>query len=192
VKVADRLFLKHGFDAVTIDQIAAECGISARTIPRYFPTKEDIALAPHRDTLERFKGDLEHREGDVISCWRRYVEQGTSDMIAAERRLRRYWAMVAAAPSLDAGRLAIFQEYEDVMADAIAEETGDREGMASRLRAALLIAGYAGLARHVLSSPDHHVDSAVFLNAVDHVADCFRDYTPARNTRRAAAPKRKS
>lgn len=183
VRVANRLFLKHGFDGVTIDQIATECGISARTIPRYFPSKEDIALARHRDDLELFKKELVNRTGDVVSCWRQFVVTGAIGVVGTETFLRKYTAMVAAAPSLDAGRLAIWQEYEDVMANAIAEERGDREGLASRVLAAMLITSYAAIARHVLSSRSHHVGKAMFLGVVDHVADSFKDFNQVKGSR---------
>ncbi len=39
------LFLQHGFDAVTLDQVAAAAGISRRTFFHYFDSKEDILLA---------------------------------------------------------------------------------------------------------------------------------------------------
>jgi AcrR family transcriptional regulator len=42
--VAMRLFLEHGFDATTIDDIAEAAGISRRSFFRYFGTKEDIVL----------------------------------------------------------------------------------------------------------------------------------------------------
>ena len=40
-----RLFATHGFDGTTVDAIAEACNVSATTVFRYFPTKEDIVFA---------------------------------------------------------------------------------------------------------------------------------------------------
>ncbi|HEY3502056.1 MAG TPA: TetR/AcrR family transcriptional regulator [Actinocatenispora sp.] len=44
---ATRLFLKNGFEAVTISEIAAAAQVAKMTVTNYFPRKEDLALDVH-------------------------------------------------------------------------------------------------------------------------------------------------
>jgi AcrR family transcriptional regulator len=46
-----RLFREQGYDATTVDQIAAAAGVSHMTFFRYFPAKEDVALSDSYDPL---------------------------------------------------------------------------------------------------------------------------------------------
>jgi AcrR family transcriptional regulator len=51
--VALEMFREHGFDKVTVAEIAERAGISKMTVFNYFPTKEEIVLGP----MEEHTGD---------------------------------------------------------------------------------------------------------------------------------------
>ena len=44
-----RLFREQGYQATTVEQIAAAAEVSASTFFRYFPTKEDVVLQDDMD-----------------------------------------------------------------------------------------------------------------------------------------------
>ncbi|MGW4164912.1 TetR/AcrR family transcriptional regulator [Streptomyces sp. NPDC004788] len=50
-KAAYRLVAAQGYDATTIEQIAAAAEVSPSTVVRYFPVKEDILLSDDQDAL---------------------------------------------------------------------------------------------------------------------------------------------
>jgi AcrR family transcriptional regulator len=50
---ARTLFMKKGFDAVTVAEIAHAADVSEKTVFNHFATKEDLALAGSQDRLER-------------------------------------------------------------------------------------------------------------------------------------------
>lgn len=43
-----RLFTGRGYDAVTVADVAEAAGVSAMTVYRHFPTKEDLVLVPNQ------------------------------------------------------------------------------------------------------------------------------------------------
>lgn len=48
---AIRLFVDRGYDATTVNDVAAAAGVSAMTVYRHFPTKEDLVLYDDFDQL---------------------------------------------------------------------------------------------------------------------------------------------
>jgi mycofactocin system transcriptional regulator len=53
--IALQLFIEHGFDATTIDEIAARAGIGRRTFFRYFPSKNDLPWGDFDRLLDRMR-----------------------------------------------------------------------------------------------------------------------------------------
>jgi TetR/AcrR family transcriptional regulator, regulator of mycofactocin system len=54
-RVAVNLFAERGFDAVTVDDIAAAAGIGRRTVFRYYASKNDIPWGAFDEQLERMR-----------------------------------------------------------------------------------------------------------------------------------------
>ncbi|MCS5719962.1 mycofactocin system transcriptional regulator [Herbiconiux sp. CPCC 205763] len=57
--IALQLFVEHGFDATTIDEIAARAGIGRRTFFRYFPSKNDLPWGDFEHLLDRMRQYLQ-------------------------------------------------------------------------------------------------------------------------------------
>jgi AcrR family transcriptional regulator len=84
-QIAWSLFAERGFREVTVDEIAEAAGVSARTLFRYFPTKEDFLLGFTRRGLHELVGliaALEPSETPLQSVWqliRHHALEGAPD-----------------------------------------------------------------------------------------------------------------
>jgi AcrR family transcriptional regulator len=62
-------FTLHGADAVTLDDLCLQVGVSKRTFFRYFTSKEDVAMTPLQDLwlefLRRLESEPLSRDADV-------------------------------------------------------------------------------------------------------------------------------
>ena len=92
--VADQVFLKTGFQAASMSEIAARLGGSKGTLYNYFPSKEDLFLAcvaRHCELLRVQMSSLTTEGGDVretlAKLGRRYVQVVSSDDVVRKFRM---------------------------------------------------------------------------------------------------------
>lgn len=58
VSVVNRLLAEKGFDAMTVDEVAAEVGIAKASLYKHFPSKEDLAAAAMVKVMQRAQAFL--------------------------------------------------------------------------------------------------------------------------------------
>jgi AcrR family transcriptional regulator len=170
IHVANTLFRKHGFDAVSLDQIADKCVMSKRTIVRYFTTKEALALAPEHDLLDSFGQQLQTRDTDAVSCWRTFYTNAVSAMDTPEARQR--MKSIFGHAALHAEFLRIGDAYQGLLAEAIDEETRHTDPLGSLLFATLLVSGAGTTFRQWLAN-DQHFDLDTLQTIIDRVIEAF-------------------
>lgn len=66
VQTVNRLLAEKGFDAMTVDEVAAAVGIAKASLYKHFPSKEDLAAAAMVRVLDRTR-DFLATVGDALS-----------------------------------------------------------------------------------------------------------------------------
>jgi AcrR family transcriptional regulator len=122
---AMRLFLANGYEATTVEEVAAAAGVSHMTVFRHFPTKEALVLTDEYDAL--FVEALRQRpatESPLDSLERAMIDvMGRISEADADLFLRRS-RLIGETPALQAGMWAFWMEAQRVVADALADRGG--------------------------------------------------------------------
>jgi AcrR family transcriptional regulator len=151
---AMRQFLSRGFEKTTLEQVCDEAETSLRTLLRYFPTKEDLALGRETDGMHAFGEVLAALDPSmsVMEFWRNAVVQRSraEDRKALLKRLQFF----EGTPPVTAKLLALQVGYENLLADAFAREAGvdPTNDIYGRLLAGMLIAGNRAAGRKWVAS----------------------------------------
>src|SRR5689334_9458167 len=121
-----RLFGERGFDAVTVDDIAAEADVSRRTFFRYFASKEDVLLADHFVQLARLREAIAARPAGepVLTALRNALLSMSSDFEDRKEMVILRGRIMRETPSLQARSLVHQKTWEDAMQEMVADRLG--------------------------------------------------------------------
>ena len=124
-QVATKMFIKHGFDAVTVAEVAAAADVSVATIFNYFETKEDLffdlegeVIAAHsRSVRERLPG--ESIPEALRRAFHTAIDASLPRLIASGGRFVR---TIEASPALRARARFALEKIEAAITEAITED----------------------------------------------------------------------
>jgi AcrR family transcriptional regulator len=126
------LFTEHGFDEVTIEQIAARANVAPRTFHRYFESKAAACFGYVPAELDEM-----HASDDVLETAdvqiRRYAARVHADPSFYETQVR----LTLEHPQVRLKRLEIFHSFEQEIAAGLVREHRGLDPVVARLAACL-------------------------------------------------------
>lgn len=161
---ATRLFIEHGFENVTVAQIAEAAQVSVKTVFNYFPSKEDLFFdragevrdallsavrnrAPGVSPLEALRAILSDRRVPFDpNGWGPLRDPARYEMF------RSFIGAEYASPTLQARRLAIAEMWGEDLAAVLAPELRDRRaaGVAAAMAISVVVLRERELAQAML------------------------------------------
>ncbi len=122
---AMRLFDAQGYEATTIEQIAAAAEVSPSTFFRYYPTKEDVVLSDDYDPLVAAALLARPADEPLATSIRRALVDTMRPLLDEEASM--LWTrskLVLGVPSLRARIFEGAEEMREALAGALSERTG--------------------------------------------------------------------
>jgi mycofactocin system transcriptional regulator len=121
-QAAFRLFAEHGFDATTLDAIAAQVGVGRRTLFRYYSSKNDIPWGQFDRTLDGFRKILDAMPADIPQheAVHRGVLAFNDFPDDAEPPHLERMRLILETPALQAHSVLRYGEWRAVIADYVA------------------------------------------------------------------------
>ena len=125
------LFKAHGFDAVTVADVARAAEVSEKTVFNYFPTKEDLVMHGGEERLATIIDAIRTRPPgtplvkpfrDATMALVEAIDRGPAEDIVAVPRL------VAESKTLRDRLFLAWEQEAAALSPVVAEEIGAREG----------------------------------------------------------------
>jgi AcrR family transcriptional regulator len=168
---AQRLFAEHGFDSVTIADVAEAADVAVQTVFNHFATKEDLFFDGYTPWVEGSADAIRSRPAGEppLSALRAFTRALFADITArsdtGERR--RYVAVLTESPALLAYELRLLQRAEAGLCAALTEAwtaDGNRSAadvqVSAALTAALWVAATRSLLRELRNAHTGNGDAA--------------------------------
>jgi TetR/AcrR family transcriptional regulator, regulator of mycofactocin system len=139
--VALDLFAARGFEATTVDDVAAAVGVGRRTLFRYFQSKNDMVWGDFDRVMERLRAALEERGDEPpMQALRGAVVESNSYPDDQLPGLRIRMTLITTSPALQAHSALRYAEWRAVVAEWIGGRIGaDADDLLPR------VVGYAAL-----------------------------------------------
>ena len=172
--VATAMFLVHGFDNVTVAQIAAASEVSEQTVFNYFTTKESMFFDRAEPMTNAVANAVRERGSTslveaVVQSMADEIHPGqweTLDEAGQLHLFRRFCDVATESPTLVAARFADLPRFIDEVSIALAQRIG-ADPIDPEVQLATLV--IAGLVRVRLQSTFHHVQKATSFAALNDV-----------------------
>jgi mycofactocin system transcriptional regulator len=127
-QAAFRLFAARGFEATTVDDIAAAAGIGRRSFFRYFRSKNDVVWGEFDAGLDRFRESLvaSPPQGSWWSALRTAVvafnRLDARDVAVHRQRME----LILHVPALQAYSTLMYAAWREVVSEFVAGRTGSK------------------------------------------------------------------
>lgn len=179
--IALRLFTEQGFDETTVEQIADEAGVSARTFFRYFDTKAEVLWHAFDNEVRALRAALAAvpKSVSLMTAIRRAVVSVNHYTAADVPELRARIQLIGTVPALQASAAQHYDAWEQAVIEHAAERLGPEvdpliPAAIGRATLAVCRAAY----EHWVTHAD--ADLTVYLDqAIGALAKGFRTPTPS-------------
>ena len=159
-----RLFSERGFDATTVDDIAAAAGIGRRTFFRYFGSKNDVVWGRFAEGLADFRARLATTTDAPLGVALREAIVAFNALAPEQVSVHRQrMALILTVSSLQAHSTLMYAEWRAVVVDFVALRTGaDASELLPRLAGHLMLG--AAVAAYEQWLADDRADLAQLLD----------------------------
>jgi mycofactocin system transcriptional regulator len=125
-RVALDMFVEHGFEETTVDDIAVALGVGRRTVFRYYASKNDMVWGDFDWVLDRLRVDLDSHSDDVSVIDAVAAAAVSSNRYPAAHlpELRARMTLITTVPALQAHSMLRYADWRAVVAQYAAQRRG--------------------------------------------------------------------